>query len=56
LIHRISNIAGVRIDETKFRTACRGASVPAIMDMVKNLLRPCDDADNDCIFSFDHDL
>jgi cell division protein FtsB len=56
LIHRISNIAGVRIDETKFRTTCRGASVPAIMDMVKNLLRPCGGATDECIFSFDHDL
>jgi hypothetical protein len=55
MIRRISNIAGVRIDETKFRAACQGESVLAVMDMVKNLLR-ADVAADERIFSFDHDL
>jgi cell division protein FtsB len=56
LIHRISNVAGVRIDEAKFRAACQGESVLAVMDMVKNLLKRANVAADERIFSFDHDL
>jgi hypothetical protein len=52
LMRRISNISGVRVDQVKFRKACQGKSVHAIMDMVKNLFRP-NVADNERIFIFD---
>lgn len=53
LIRRIQNISGVRVDEARFRAACHGETVHAVMDMIKNLLR-ADVAEEEQIFIFDH--
>jgi vacuolar-type H+-ATPase subunit E/Vma4 len=40
LIRRIQNISGVTVNETKFRAVIQNQSISAIMEIVKNLLRP----------------
>lgn len=49
LIKRIQNISGVTVNEAKFRQAIQGQSIDAVMDIVKNLLRP-DVPEEDRIF------
>lgn len=53
LIRRISNISGVLVDEARFRAACQGETVHAVMEMIKNLLRS-DVTEEERIFVFDH--
>jgi len=40
LIRRLENISGVTVHADKFRAAIQGQTVQAVMDIVKNLLRP----------------
>jgi len=40
LIRRLQNISGVTVHADKFRAAIAGQSINAVMDIVKNLLRP----------------
>ena len=40
LIRRLENISGVTVHADKFRSAIQGQTVHAVMDIVKNLLRP----------------
>jgi cell division protein FtsB len=40
LMRRLQNISGVTVKEEKFRAAIQGQSINAVMEIVKNLLRP----------------
>lgn len=49
LVRRLNNIAGVKLYESRFRTAITGQPITSVMDIVKNLLRD-DVPDDEIIF------